>query len=103
VVSTERPAPSFLAGLSGRRFQSRLDGATNWGSAASEWASWPRPVCHAARSAYLRWPERQGQPHRPGRLHHKSWSEKDFFKIALVPAGGEAFVLDAHLEAGLSL
>jgi hypothetical protein len=33
----------------------------------------------------------------PGRLHGKSCSEQDFFEVAFVPAGGEAFVLDADL------
>jgi hypothetical protein len=39
-------------------------------------------------------------PH-PGRLHDKSFSEQDFFEVAFVPAGGEAFVLDADFEGGL--
>ena len=39
----------------------------------------------------------------PGRLHHKSFSEQDFFEVAVVPTGGEAFVLDADLERGLVL
>ena len=29
-----------------------------------------------------------------GRLHHKLFSHQDFFEVAVVPAGGEAFVLD---------
>lgn len=33
----------------------------------------------------------------PGRLHDKSCSQQDFFEIGFVPAGGEAFVLDAEL------
>ena len=35
----------------------------------------------------------------PGRLHHKSLAEKDFFEIGLIPTGGKAFVLDADVEA----
>ena len=31
-------------------------------------------------------------------MHVKSFPEQDFFEIAFVPTGGEAFVLDADLE-----
>ncbi len=34
---------------------------------------------------------------RPGRLHHKSCSHKDFFQIGFIQGGCEAFVLDAYL------
>ena len=34
----------------------------------------------------------------PGRLHHKSLTEKDFFEVGFIPAGGKAFVLDADFE-----
>ena len=33
-----------------------------------------------------------------GRLHHKSFSEKDFFEVALVPASNKAFTLDLASE-----
>lgn len=39
----------------------------------------------------------------PGRLHHKSRSDKDLFEVGFVPAGGEAFVLDPNLERGFVL
>lgn len=35
---------------------------------------------------------------KAGRLHHKSLPQQDFFKVGLVPACSEAFVLDAHFE-----
>ena len=36
----------------------------------------------------------------PGRLHHKSGSDKDLFEVGFVPAGSEAFVLDADFVRG---
>ena len=39
-----------------------------------------------------------GRELEAGRLHHKSLSQKDFFQVALIPSGDEAFVLDADLE-----
>jgi hypothetical protein len=42
--------------------------------------------------------EGRNQAGHPGRLHHKSCSEKDFFEIGFIPTGGKAFVLDADLE-----
>ncbi len=36
-------------------------------------------------------------------MHHKSCSSQDFFQIAFVPAGIEAFVFDADLPCGLVL
>ena len=39
----------------------------------------------------------------PGRLHHKSRSNKDLFKIGFVPTGGETFVLYPDFERGLVL
>ena len=50
-----------------------------------------------------RWCSRYDQGGQAGRLHLKSWPGQHFFKIAFVPAGGEAFVLDADLECGLVL
>lgn len=38
----------------------------------------------------------QGSTRQSGRLHHKSCSEHDFFKVVVVPAGQESFVLDPN-------
>ncbi len=38
-----------------------------------------------------------------GRLHLKSRTEQHFLEVALVPACGETFVLDADLQGGLIL
>ncbi len=42
-------------------------------------------------------------PMQTGRLHLKSLAPEDFFKIGLIPAGGEAFVFDADVESGFVL
>ena len=34
----------------------------------------------------------------PGRLHHNLRTEQDLREVAVVPASGEAFVLDTNLE-----
>ena len=37
----------------------------------------------------------------PGRLHHKSFTQQNFFEVAVVPTGGEAFIFDADFECRL--
>lgn len=41
---------------------------------------------------------RKQRGHNPGRLHAKSLAKQDFLSVGVVPAGDEAFVLDADLE-----
>jgi len=39
-----------------------------------------------------------GRGDGPGRLHHKSLSQKDFFEVGFIPTSGEAFVLNVPLN-----
>jgi type III restriction enzyme len=43
------------------------------------------------------------KPILPGRLHHKSSSDKDFLQVRFIQGGGETFVLDADLPRWLVL
>ncbi len=83
----------------GQRAAGRFQAEKRVPAAAARVASRSRadlPLLHVLADVVLRQVVVQ-RDLRPGRLHHKSCSEQDFFEVVFVPAGGEAFVLDADL------